>query len=161
MCAGRGGEPCCSARRCSLRLNTHRLTKHNPINTNNTAAQTRSCVAGFARHLSSPPVASACLVGGVDKGPQIKALAAGAEVVTGTPGRMLDLFESGKLPVDQVRRVCVCGFVVCVLLCMCSVILCCDRVVCLPVCFAPQASSSSTTTPINSIQTQTHRHLTI
>jgi hypothetical protein len=43
------------------------------------------------------------LVGGLDAEPQLKALKAGAQIVVGTPGRMIDFVESGKLALDKVR----------------------------------------------------------
>ena len=43
------------------------------------------------------------LVGGTDARPTVRALAEGVDIVTGTPGRVMDLVESGKLPLDAVR----------------------------------------------------------
>lgn len=42
-------------------------------------------------------------MGGLDAGAQLKAIKAGAEIVVGTPGRLMDFVETGKLPLDKVR----------------------------------------------------------
>lgn len=44
-----------------------------------------------------------CIFGGVPKGPQMQALARGVEIAVGTPGRVMDLMESGGLKLN-VRR---------------------------------------------------------
>ena len=41
--------------------------------------------------------------GGSPYGPQIAALREGAQVVVGTPGRVIDLIEKGALVLDHVR----------------------------------------------------------
>lgn len=41
-----------------------------------------------------------CIFGGVPKGPQVQALARGVEVAVGTPGRVVDLMESGGLKLN-------------------------------------------------------------
>ncbi len=46
-----------------------------------------------------------CIVGGVSYGPQRGALAEGAQIVVGTPGRVLDLMQSGDLKPRTVRLV--------------------------------------------------------
>lgn len=46
---------------------------------------------------------SALVFGGRAAGPQIKAIRRGAQVVVGTPGRLLDLLNQGALRLDQVR----------------------------------------------------------
>lgn len=67
------------------------------------AEQTHQCFQAYSKHLSAPTLTSVLLVGGLDAGPQLKALKAGAQIVVGTPGRMIDFVESGKLALDKVR----------------------------------------------------------
>ncbi|MGN0261661.1 MAG: DEAD/DEAH box helicase [Eggerthellaceae bacterium] len=45
-----------------------------------------------------------CVVGGVDPAEQVRALQAGADVVIGTPGRIIDLHESGRLSLASVGK---------------------------------------------------------
>lgn len=67
------------------------------------AEQTHKCFQAYSKHLTAPALTSVLLVGGLDPGPQLKVLKAGAEIVVGTPGRIIDFVESGKLPLDKVR----------------------------------------------------------
>ena len=47
-------------------------------------------------------VRSVCVYGGVPKHPQAKAIRDGAEIVIGTPGRIIDLVNDGALPLERV-----------------------------------------------------------
>jgi len=47
----------------------------------------------------------ACVFGGVGKNPQIKALSRGVDILTATPGRLLDLQNEGYLHLDRVEIV--------------------------------------------------------
>jgi ATP-dependent RNA helicase RhlE len=47
----------------------------------------------------------ACVFGGVGKAPQVKALGRGVDVLTATPGRLLDLHSEGQLRLDGVEIV--------------------------------------------------------
>lgn len=42
-------------------------------------------------------VRNACVYGGASKGPQLRDLERGAEIVIATPGRLIDYLESGKV----------------------------------------------------------------
>lgn len=55
-----------------------------------------------ARLGAAKGLGTACLVGGVPDGVQLAALAAGAELVVGTPGRLLDLRDRGALELSAV-----------------------------------------------------------
>eukprot|EP00798_Chlamydomonas_sp_ICE-L_P008158 gene8158-1412_t len=46
---------------------------------------------------------AALLVGGTDRKAQLKKLRGGCDIVTGTPGRVIDFVESGDLSLDQVK----------------------------------------------------------
>jgi ATP-dependent RNA helicase DDX5/DBP2 len=50
----------------------------------------------------SSNIRSTCIYGGVPKGPQIKELASGVEIVIATPGRLIDMLSYGK---TNLRRV--------------------------------------------------------
>ena len=65
--------------------------------------QVHQCVVEFARFFSEPPVRAALFVGGVDAGGQMKSLKAGVDIVSGTPGRLMDLVQSGKLHLGDVQ----------------------------------------------------------
>lgn len=66
------------------------------------AEQTHKCFEAYGKFLTAPSLSSVLLVGGLDAGPKLKALKAGAEIVVGTPGRMMDFVETGKLPLNKV-----------------------------------------------------------
>ena len=67
------------------------------------AEQTYDSVNDFLKYLSEPSLRSVLLVGGVAPAPQERSLQAGVDVVVGTPGRVMDLIERGKLACDQVK----------------------------------------------------------
>jgi ATP-dependent RNA helicase RhlE len=64
------------------------------------AAQISENIALYGRHL---PLRHAAIFGGVGEQPQIRALAAGVEIVVATPGRLLDLMEQGHAVLDRVE----------------------------------------------------------
>lgn len=72
------------------------------------AEQTHKCFQAYGKCLQAPGLSSVLLVGGLDAAAQLKALKAGAEIVVGTPGRVMDFVETGKLPLSKVS-VCTCG----------------------------------------------------
>ncbi|KXS20823.1 p68 RNA helicase [Gonapodya prolifera JEL478] len=51
---------------------------------------------------ASSKIKNCCVYGGVPKGPQIRELSRGVEIVIATPGRLIDMLESGK---TNLRRV--------------------------------------------------------
>ncbi|KAG5513970.1 hypothetical protein PMAC_000592 [Pneumocystis sp. 'macacae'] len=55
-----------------------------------------------AKYGKSSRIRSTCIYGGVPRGPQIRDLASGVEICIATPGRLLDMLESGK---TNLRRV--------------------------------------------------------
>ncbi|GFR40732.1 hypothetical protein Agub_g1342 [Astrephomene gubernaculifera] len=67
------------------------------------AEQTANCIRDFGRHLAAPSLSCGLFVGGVDPGPQLRSLREGVDIVVGTPGRVVDFVESGKIVLDQVR----------------------------------------------------------
>jgi ATP-dependent RNA helicase RhlE len=64
------------------------------------AAQIDESFANYGRHL---PLRHTVIFGGVGEQPQIRALAAGVEIVVATPGRLLDLMEQGHALLDRVE----------------------------------------------------------
>ena len=80
------------------------------------AGQIRDEIAGYARHTS---VRYACIFGGVNANPQIKALERGVDVLVATPGRLLDLAnekhvdlrEVDYLVLDEADRLLDMGFI--------------------------------------------------
>ena len=64
------------------------------------AAQIDESFARYGRHL---PLRHAVVFGGVGEQPQIRALAAGVEIVVATPGRLLDLMEQRHAQLDGVE----------------------------------------------------------
>ncbi|WP_297737662.1 DEAD/DEAH box helicase [uncultured Maricaulis sp.] len=62
------------------------------------SAQILENVRGYGRHMR---VSSTLIVGGVKPGPQIRALSKGVDVLVATPGRLLDLMESGAVRLNQ------------------------------------------------------------
>ena len=65
------------------------------------AMQVSDAIASFARHLDDLTVVP--VYGGAPFLPQQRALQRGAQVVVGTPGRVIDHLERGSLVLDQVR----------------------------------------------------------
>src|SRR3954465_439275 len=55
----------------------------------------------FEKYGKSHPLSMALLIGGVQMGDQIKALEKGVDVLIATPGRLMDLFERGKILLTQ------------------------------------------------------------
>lgn len=55
-----------------------------------------------AKYGKSSRIRSTCIYGGVPRGPQIRDLASGVEICIATPGRLLDMLDSGK---TNLRRV--------------------------------------------------------
>ena len=67
------------------------------------AEQTRDFFASFATNLRDPTISAGLFVGGTDVGGDVKTLRDGCDVAVGTPGRIVDMVESGKLDVSGVR----------------------------------------------------------
>ncbi|CAI6340258.1 unnamed protein product [Periconia digitata] len=63
------------------------------------AVQIQQEISKFGK---SSRIRNTCVYGGVPKGPQIRDLARGVEVVIATPGRLIDMLEAGK---TNLRRV--------------------------------------------------------
>ena len=59
----------------------------------------------FAAYAAGSRITRACVFGGVGKSPQVKALGRGVDVLTATPGRLLDLVSEGQLRLDGVETV--------------------------------------------------------
>ncbi|KAJ3086679.1 ATP-dependent RNA helicase dbp2, partial [Quaeritorhiza haematococci] len=51
---------------------------------------------------SSSKIKNTCLYGGVSRGPQIRELSRGVEIVIATPGRLIDMIEAGKTNLKRV-----------------------------------------------------------
>lgn len=66
------------------------------------AVQTAQAIARYARHLDFP-VETCVAVGGAPIEQQVQALAAGAQIVVATPGRLLDLLEQGVLRLTKLE----------------------------------------------------------
>lgn len=66
------------------------------------AAQVAGELADMGRHTPINPV---CIVGGESFDAQMKAIKDGAQIVVGTPGRIMDLHGRGRLLFDQTRFV--------------------------------------------------------
>jgi ATP-dependent RNA helicase RhlE len=61
--------------------------------------------ASFAAYGAGSRITRACIFGGVGKSPQVKAVGRGVDVLTATPGRLLDLHAQGQLRLDGVETV--------------------------------------------------------
>jgi ATP-dependent RNA helicase DeaD len=71
------------------------------VPTRELALQVADAVASFAVHL--PGVRVVAVYGGAPYLPQQRAIAGGAQVVVGTPGRVIDHLDRGSLVLDHVR----------------------------------------------------------
>eukprot|EP00889_Picochlorum_renovo_P006216 jgi/Picre1/33246/NNA_008570.t1 len=67
------------------------------------AQQTKDVMENFARHLTDPAVPVSLLIGGESAAAQIKSIQAGAAIIVGTPGRVADLVQQGKLDISGVK----------------------------------------------------------
>lgn len=73
----------------------------------------------FEKYGKYHPLSMALLIGGVQMGDQVKALESGVDVLIATPGRLLDLFQRGKilltgcelLVIDEADRMLDMGFI--------------------------------------------------
>ena len=59
----------------------------------------------FAAYGANSRLTHTCVFGGVGKAPQVKALGRGVDVLTATPGRLLDLHSQGQVRLDAVEIV--------------------------------------------------------
>ena len=64
------------------------------------SAQILENVRSYSRHMR---VSSTLVVGGVKPGPQIRTLAKGVDVLVATPGRLLDLMQSGAVKLSETK----------------------------------------------------------
>jgi len=67
------------------------------------AEQTFKAVEELRKYVSTPEVTQACLIGGVDGREATRQLARVPDIITATPGKLLDLVEAGKIALGQVR----------------------------------------------------------
>jgi ATP-dependent RNA helicase RhlE len=61
--------------------------------------------SSFAAYGANSHITHTCVFGGVGKGPQVKALNRGVDVLVATPGRLLDLQGEGQVRLDNVEIV--------------------------------------------------------
>jgi superfamily II DNA/RNA helicase len=73
------------------------------VPTRELAVQVGQALRQIAQHLPQPP-RQVVVFGGVSVNPQMLALRGGAELVIGTPGRLLDLAERGALDLSGLRQ---------------------------------------------------------
>ncbi|KAK9822994.1 hypothetical protein WJX81_003865 [Elliptochloris bilobata] len=66
--------------------------------------QTHEAMRAFARRLAAPTLRTVLAVGGGSNKETLRALEAGVDVVTGTPGRVAELVRTGKLALHGVRH---------------------------------------------------------
>lgn len=64
------------------------------------AVQIAESITVYGRHL---PLRHTAVFGGVGEFPQIRALAAGVDIVVATPGRLIDLMEQGHVQLDRIE----------------------------------------------------------
>ena len=64
------------------------------------ALQIDECMEVYSRYLA---VSHTVIYGGVGQAPQVAALERGAEILTATPGRLLDLMQQGKVSLDRLE----------------------------------------------------------
>lgn len=67
------------------------------------AIQTNENVKLFTKYIPDPRPSCCVLVGGGDAREMIRELESGIDIVTGTPGKLIDFISTGKLKLDQVR----------------------------------------------------------
>ena len=71
--------------------------------TRDLAEQTARVVGELCSSLAHPTLSCVCCVGGINPKDQLKQLQNGCDVVVGTPARVLDFVESGKLILSKVK----------------------------------------------------------
>lgn len=89
-----------------LHNNKRKLSRGSPrvlvlAPTRELARQVEESVQTYGRHLKH--INSVVIFGGVQQGPQVKALEKGVDIVVATPGRLLDLKQQGFLHLDKVE----------------------------------------------------------
>ena len=71
--------------------------------TRDLAEQTAKVVSELCESLSFPKLSCTACIGGLNPKEQIKRLQKGCDVVVGTPARVLDFVQSGKLNLSQIK----------------------------------------------------------
>ena len=54
----------------------------------------------------SSRIKNTCVFGGAPKGPQLRDIENGCEIVIATPGRLIDFLEAGKMNLQRVTYLC-------------------------------------------------------
>ncbi|KAL0042243.1 hypothetical protein WJX77_007018 [Trebouxia sp. C0004] len=67
------------------------------------AEQTHDFMNSFKQYLTQPQLRCELLIGGTNPKQASRALQEGVDIITGTPGRVMDFVESGKLATDAVK----------------------------------------------------------
>lgn len=86
-----------------LSLNQHQTQALILVPTRELAIQVAEACKNLARHLTHLQVTA--IYGGQDFKPQLKALKQGAQIVVGTPGRLMDHLRRGSLQINAVKTV--------------------------------------------------------
>eukprot|EP00026_Physarum_polycephalum_P004090 Phypoly_transcript_04107.p1 GENE.Phypoly_transcript_04107~~Phypoly_transcript_04107.p1 ORF type:complete len:722 (+),score=91.51 Phypoly_transcript_04107:71-2236(+) len=67
------------------------------------AEQTYANIVKFAKYLEAPKIEHTLIVGGVPANVQVQALQQGTDIVTATPGRLIELIETGAMDLTNIR----------------------------------------------------------
>jgi len=67
------------------------------------AIQTNENIKAFKKFIPDPKPSCTVLIGGADSKGMIRDLESGIDIVTGTPGKLMDFISTGKLNLNQVR----------------------------------------------------------
>jgi ATP-dependent RNA helicase DDX1 len=71
--------------------------------THELASQTHNVIASFKEYLPPPAIDQLLIVGGQNVADQLKSIQKGVDIITATPGRIIELVESGSLDLSSVR----------------------------------------------------------
>ncbi|VDM42307.1 unnamed protein product [Toxocara canis] len=67
------------------------------------AEQTNIQIETFKKYLEKPSIRNALVIGSVPVAEQVRAISAGVDIITCTPGRLEDFIQSGKISLSNVR----------------------------------------------------------
>ncbi len=71
--------------------------------TKDLAQQTHDVLNSFTKYLPSPKLETVLVVGGADTNTLVKQIGKGVDIVTASPGKLIDFVRSGTLDLSMIR----------------------------------------------------------
>lgn len=87
---------------CTLNLSSYCFILFSLISPSNYSSCDKHIICGISLAFSRVRFGSQCLYGGAPKGPQLRDIDRGADIVVATPGRLNDILEMRRISLNQV-----------------------------------------------------------